>query len=144
MPPQAPPSIKELLTRAVADSKRLANAQLALTKVEISASGERLGTGAALGIATLGILFFFVMFLLLTIALVIVQLGLQPWAGFLIVTGALLICAVVTALVARKSFTAVKPPMLAIEEFEKTKAALNEALAPQSELDAELPRLAGQ
>ena len=79
MPPQAPPSIKELLTKAVADSKRLANAQMALTKAEISESGARIGRGAGLGIATLGILFFVVMFLLISLALVLVQLGLQPW-----------------------------------------------------------------
>lgn len=143
MPPQAPPSIKELLTKAVADSKRLANAQLALTKAEISESGARMGRGAGLGIATLGIVFFFIMFLLISLALVLVQLGLQPWAGFLIITGVLLLAAVITALLARKSFTDVKPPSLAMAEFEKTKAALSGALAPEADGSTELPPLPG-
>ena len=41
MPPTKQPSIRDLLNKAVADSKRLANAQIALTKTEISSSGQR-------------------------------------------------------------------------------------------------------
>lgn len=144
MPPQAPPSIKELLTKAVADSKRLATAQIALTKAEVSASGQRIGVGAGLGIATLGIMFFAVMFLLVTLALVLVQWGLQPWAGFLIVVGLLIICAVITALLARKSFNDITPPTLAIAEFEKTKVALSGIATPDVTLDAELPPTTGR
>ena len=146
MPPQAPPSIKDLLTKAVADSKRLATAQLALAKTEISESGQKIGVGAGLGIATLFILFFVVMFLLISLALVLVQLGFQPWAGFLIITGVLIIAAIITALLARKSLSSIKGPTLAIEEFEKTKAALSEAVAGEPETETvliERPPLAG-
>lgn len=143
MPPQPQPSIRELLTKAVTDTKRLANAQMALTKAEIASSGQRFGVGAGLGIATLGLIFFAVLFLLVSLALVLVQLGLQPWAGFLVITGVLILCAVVTALLARRSFNAITPPTLAIAEFEKTKAALSGALVPEVELDAELPPIAG-
>jgi len=136
MPPQAPPSIKELLSKAVADSKRLATAQMALAKAEISDSGQRIGRGAGLGIATLFILFFIVMFLLISLALVLVQLGLQPWAGFLIITGVLMVAAVITGLLARSSFSGIKGPALAMEEFEKTTEALSGALAgdPDTEI----------
>ena len=138
MPPQAPPSIKELLTKAVADSKRLANAQMALTKAEISESGARIGRGAGLGIATLGIVFFIVMFLLISLALVLVALGLPPWAGFLIITGLLVIAAAITALLARKSFNDVKPPTLAKAEFEKTKEALSGALGSTDSVEIDV------
>jgi hypothetical protein len=124
MPPQAQPSIRELITKAVDDAKRLATAQMELAKTEMSASGQQAGMGAGLGIATLGIAVFAILFLLVTLALVIVQLGLQPWAGFLIVAVLLLITGAITGLLARRSLQAAKPPTLAIAEFEKTKAAL--------------------
>ncbi len=143
MPPQAPPSIRELLSQAVADAKRLATAQVALTKAEVSASGQRIGAGAGLGIATLGIIFFFVMFLLISLALVLVQLGLQPWAGFLIITGVLLLAAVITALLARHSLSKVTGPSLAVAEFEKTKAALSGAVADEVDPSGATRPLAG-
>ena len=49
-------------------------------------------------------------------------------AGFLIITGLLVIAALITALLARKSFNDIKPPTLAMAEFEKTKEALSGAL----------------
>jgi hypothetical protein len=125
MPPQPQPSIKDLVQKAVADAKRLANAQVALAKTEISASGQKVGIGAGLGIATLGIAIFAILFLLVTLALVIIQLGLQPWAGFLIVAVLLIIAGTVTGLLARKSISEATPPSLALAEFEKTKAALS-------------------
>jgi len=130
MPPTPQPSIRDLLNKAVADSKRLANAQIALTKTELSSSGQRFGVGAGLGIATLGLMVFAILFLLVTLALVLFQLGLPLWAGFLIVAGLLILAAVITALLARKSFNDIQPPSLAMAEFEKTKAALSGAPAP--------------
>jgi hypothetical protein len=125
MPPTRQPSIKELVQKAVADAQRLAKAQVALAQNELSASGQKAGIGAGLGIATLGIAIFAILFLLVTLALVIVALGLPPWAGFLIVAVLLLIAGTVTGLLARKSINEAKPPNLAIAEFEKTKAALS-------------------
>ncbi|MDO8307071.1 MAG: phage holin family protein [Actinomycetota bacterium] len=131
MPPQPKPSLKALLTKAAEDAKRLANAQLALAKTEISASGQRFGTGAGLGIATLGIAIFAVLFLLVTLALGIAALGLPEWAGFLIVAVLLIIAGTITALVARKQFEKASGPNLTMIEFEKTKAALSGAVAPE-------------
>lgn len=105
---------------------------MALMKTEMSASGQKAGIGGALGLATAMIAGFATLFLLLTIAFVIVALGLPVWAGMLIVTVLLLIAGTVTALVARKSFEAVTPPTLAMAEFEKTKAALSGAPVPEA------------
>jgi hypothetical protein len=125
MPPQPQPSIKELVTKTVADAQRLAKAQAALLQSEISATGNRVGAGAGLGIATAGIAIFAVLFLLLTLAFVLVALGLPIWAGMLIVAVLLLIVGTITGLLAKKNFEEAKPPTLAIAEFEKTKAALS-------------------
>lgn len=125
MPPQPKPSLKDLLAKAADDAKRLAHAQLALARSEISASGQRFGTGAGLGIATLGIAAFAVLFLLVTLALGIAAVGLPYWAGFLIVAVLLMIAGTVTALVAKKQLAKASGPSLTMIEFEKTKAALS-------------------
>ena len=115
MPPQPQPSLRELFAKAAADAKRLAAAQVALTKTEMSASGQRIGRGGALGVATLGITFFAVMFLLITLALVI-AIWLPWWAGFLIVTVLLITGAAITGLMARKEFSEISPPSVAMAE----------------------------
>ena len=125
MPPQPEPSIKDLVAKAAAEAQRLAKAQAALLKTEMSESGTKAGIGGGLGIATAVIAGFATLFLLLTLAFVLVALGLPIWAGMLIVAIILLIAGTVTALLARKNFEEAKPPTLAIEEFEKTKAALS-------------------
>lgn len=124
MPPQAPPSIKQLVTKTATDAQRLAKAQIALLQAEMAETGGRIGKGSALGIATAGIAFFATGFLLLTLAFVLVALGLPIWAGMLIVTVLLLASAAVTALLARKSFEGIKAPELSKVELERTKAAL--------------------
>lgn len=127
MPPQPKnqPSIKDLVTKTVADAQRLAKAQATLLQTEMSATGGKIGMGAGLGIATAGIAVFAILFLLLTLAFVLVAIGLPIWAGMLIVGILLIIAGTITGLLAKKSFDEAKPPTLAIEEFEKTKAALS-------------------
>ena len=125
MPPQPQPSIKELVTKTAADAQRLVKAQAALLQAEVSATGGKVGKGAGLGIATAFIAFFIVLFLLLTLAFVLVALGLPVWAGMLIVAVLLIITATITGLLAKKSFEEAKAPVIALEEFEKTKAALS-------------------
>ena len=127
MPPQPKnqPSIKELVTKTVADAQRLAKAQAALLQNEMSATGGKVGKGAGLGIATAGIAIFAILFLLLTLAFALVALGLPIWAGMLIVGVILIIAGTITGLLAKKFLEEAKPPNLAIAEFEKTKAALS-------------------
>jgi Putative Actinobacterial Holin-X, holin superfamily III len=123
--PQHQPSIKDLVTKTVADAQRLAKAQAALLQTEMSATGGKVGKGAGLGIATAGIAIFAILFLLLTLAFALVALGLPIWAGMLIVGIILIIAGTVTGLLAKKFIEEATPPNLAIAEFEKTKAALS-------------------
>lgn len=134
MPPQPQPSIKELVTKTVADAQRLAKAQAALLQIELSASGGKIGMGAGLGIATAGIAIFAILFLLLTLAFALVALGLPIWAGMLIVAVLLLVVGTITGLLARKNIEQASPPTLAIAEFEKTKAALSGQPTPMPEI----------
>ena len=125
MPPQAQPSIKDLVSKTVADAQRLAKAQAALLQAEMAETGGKIGIGSAMGIAALGLITFASLFLLLTLAFVIVALGLPIWAGMLIVAALLLIGAAITGLIARKNFSEIKAPEISKAEFEKTKAALS-------------------
>lgn len=125
MPPQPKPSIKDLVAKTVADGQRLAKAQLALLQSEVSASGARIGKGGALGVVAGTMAFFAFLFILLTLAFVLVALGLPIWAGMLIVAVLLILVGVVAGLLAKKEFEQAKGPEVAIAEFEKTKAALS-------------------
>lgn len=147
MPPQPQPSIKELVSKTVADAQRLAKAQADLLKTEMSATGGNVGKGAGLGIATAAIAAYATLFLLLTLAFVLVALGLPIWAGLLIVAVLLIIAGVVTGLLARKFLEEAKPPNVAMAEFEKTKAMLSgkpaETPAPLTAPTEALPDLPG-
>jgi Flp pilus assembly protein TadB len=125
MPPQPQPSIKDLVNKTVADAQRLAKAQAALFKTEVADSGTKVGIGGALGLATMLIAVFALLFLLLTLAFVLVALGLPIWAGMLIVAVLLIIIAAVTAFIAKRNFESATPPTIALAELEKTKAALS-------------------
>jgi len=132
VPPQPDPSIKALVEKTIADAKRLATAQAALAKTELGSSGQNAGMGAGLGVATAIIAGFATLFLLVTLALGLVQMGLMPWVAFLIVAVLLLIIGTITGLLARKKFEEAKPPNLAMAEFEKTKAILSGKPLPDS------------
>lgn len=125
MPPQPSPSIKDLVSKTVADAQRLAKAQVALLQTEMSASGAKVGKGGALGIVAATMALFGFLFILLTLAFVLVALGLPVWAGMLIVAALLIIVAAIAGLVAKKEFESVKGPEVAMAELEKTKAALS-------------------
>ena len=143
MPPQPDPSLKALVEKTIADAKRLANAQAALAKTELGSSGQNAGMGAGLGVATAIIAGFATLFLLVTLALGLVQMGLMPWLAFLIVAVLLIIVGTVTGLLARKKIEEAKPPNLAIAEFEKTKAMLTGKPLPGSVEDTASKALSG-
>jgi hypothetical protein len=118
-------SLKTLLATTVADLQRLIKAQVDLAKAELAGSAQAAAkTGGiltvALVLAGLGGIF-----ALVTIAYVLVALGLPVWAGFGIVTGVLFLIAVILGLVARSSAKKIKGPERTIAEIAKTKAALS-------------------
>ena len=131
MPPAPQPSIKDLVAKTTSDAKRLAKAQAALFQAEISSTGGKIGKGAGLGIATALIATFATLFLLLTIAFVLVALGLPIWAGMLIVFVLLVIGGAITGLLAKREFESIKGPDVAMEELDKTKAMLSGAPAAE-------------
>ncbi len=124
MPPQPAPKISELLSKAVADAQRLAQAQISLAKTEMATAGEHVGKGSILGLVAVGLIAQASFFLLFTLVYVLVQLGLPAWASFLIVSVLLLAGAAVALLLAKKNFEQITGPRVAMEEFDKTREAL--------------------
>jgi uncharacterized membrane protein YqjE len=125
MPPEPQPSIGDLLSRAVTDAKRLATAQVALTKTELNQTTGTLAAGSAFGVAALGLVSLGTVFLLFTLVYVLVQLGLPVWASFLIITILLFVGAAAFLFGAKRKFSSIKGPTLAKAEFEKTKQAFS-------------------
>jgi len=120
------PSISQLVGKTVSDAKRLAKAQLALAQAEMKASKSAFTSATALALVALVSAPLVLLFLLFTIVYVLVQLGLQTWAAFGIVTLLLLALTLLTAWLASRQAKKIKGPQLALQELAKTQ----EAFAP--------------
>lgn len=118
------PTIRELIGTAAQDVTAMLSGQVELAKAELRESAKQ--AGSAFGLlavaAVFGLLGF--VFLLVTIAYVLVQLGLPTWAGFGIVTLLLLVVAGILALVGVKHAQKVRGPEQTIKQLEETKTAL--------------------
>lgn len=137
--PAGEASIKALVAAAVTDLQRLIKAQIALAKLELQQSGRAAGkTGifivGALSMAAMGGIF-----LLVTLAYVLVALGLPVWAGFGIVTLVLFIVAAVLGLLGKKESAKIKGPDRTIAQIEQTKAALQSAVEQPADVQRALP-----
>jgi hypothetical protein len=127
--PSTETSLKALVQSAVGDLQRLIKAQVELAKLELQQTGKAAGKTSGLLIGALTMAGIGGLFLLVTIAYVLVALGLPVWAGFGIVTLALFLIALVLGLLGKKSAKAIKGPEQTIAEIERTKAAVREALS---------------
>ncbi len=116
------PSIAQLVKSASADVSTLVSDQIELTKTEIRTTAKRAGNafGLLAGAAFVGVLF--LVFFLVTIAYVLVQLGLPTWAGFGIVALVLLIITIVLGLLGKKKADSVKGLENTVAQIEATKA----------------------
>jgi len=137
--PAGEASIKALVAAAVTDLQRLIKAQIALAKLELQQSGRAAGkTGifivGALSMAAMGGIF-----LLVTLAYVLVALGLPVWAGFGIVTLVLFLVAAVLGLLGTKASCKIKGPDRTIAQIEQTKAALQSAVEQPANVQRALP-----
>lgn len=117
-------SIGHLVSSAVADVKTLVNDQVELTKAEIRDSAKKAGNAFGL-LAAAGVLgFLCFVFLLVTLAYVLVQFGLPVWAGFGIVTLVLGVIAAILGIMGKKQADRVKGPQESMAQLQATKAAL--------------------
>lgn len=117
-------SIRSLLVSVKTDATKLLQAQKELTQAELNETKQEAGTTAGAFFAALifGSLGF--IFLLVSIAWLLVFFGLPEWAGFGIVTLALLLIAGIAGVIGLISSKKIKGFKLSKIEWEKTKAAL--------------------
>ena len=90
-------SIRGLISSVTADAKRLMQDQTELTKMEARGNSKAAGTTGGLfaGAAFLGV--FGLLFILITLAFVLVAVGVPEWAGFGIVALVLVLVAAILA-----------------------------------------------
>lgn len=110
----SPQSLAQLVSDAITDTQGLVRDQIELTKVELGESAKKAARSSILFVVAGVCGFLGLVFLLVTIAYVLVALGLAVWAGFGIVTLALLILAAVLALIGKKKAEQISPPQRAI------------------------------
>jgi hypothetical protein len=121
-------SLAALISQTVTDGQRLIAAQVALAKAELQSTTKLAGKAAIFGLIAVGALTLFSIFLLITIAYVLVEVGLPVWAGFGIVTLLLLITAGIAGGVAVMKAKAINGPKVVVEELEQTVTELSATL----------------
>ncbi len=118
-------SVSTLVNSAITDAQTLVRDQIELAKAEVSQSAKQAAAASGLFIVAAVLLFLAFVFALVSGAYGLVAAGLPVWAGFLIVAGTLILVALILALVGRSRTKKVGPPVRAIDQAEKTKAALS-------------------
>ncbi len=123
------PTIGRLVHDALGDVSSLVRNEIALAKAEVSMDVKKAGRGGAMLAAAAVMALFGVTFLLHTIAIAIAEF-LPLWAGYLIVTGVLLLVAGILALVGKNALQAVKgKPERTIATSRETIEAVKSAAA---------------
>ncbi len=122
---QTDPGIIELVRSAAADTTELVKQQIELTKAEVKESVKTAGSSFGMIAVGLFILLLGVIFLLVTLAYVLVQLGLQVWAGFGIVTLVLLLVGGIIALVGIRPSKTIHGPERSMAALEATKSTFS-------------------
>lgn len=107
-------SIPDLVRGVVSSAQRYAQAQRALIETELRRSGQEAGKAGAFAAVAIGAASLFAVFLLLTLAWALVELGLPTWAAFGIVALLLLLTTVVTGGIAAVHARKVTPPQLSL------------------------------
>jgi hypothetical protein len=123
-------SLGAMVKGVTEDISTLVRGEIELAKTELRDTAKTAANGGAL-LAVAGVTAFLgIIFLLLTLAWVLVQLGLPTWAGFGIVTLLLIIVATIVGLVGKKRLDSVTGPERSPASIEKTKAVLSRKPAP--------------
>lgn len=128
------PSIRQLIGDVKRDASHLLKTQSELAKTEGKSNQQAItGTGVsfviAAGAGAIGGLF-----LLVTLAYVLVALGLPTWAGFGIVTLVLFLTAGIAGAIGAKKSKGIKGLKVTKIELERTKAALTGASGTATDL----------
>ena len=114
-----------LVSGVTEDLSTLLRGEIELAKTELRDSARTAGKGGGLLVGAGVTAFLGVVFLLLTLAWVLVQLGLPTWAGFGIVALLLVIVAAILGVLGKKRLEEVQGAERSKASIEKTKAVLS-------------------
>ena len=122
------PSLGTLISKVVKDTKNLLNAQVALTRTEAQQTGQQIAVVSVFGLLALGAISIAGLFGLIALAFGFVAMGLPEWAGFLIVTGILLLGAIIAGVVAKVRSGKITGLHVAQSEWQATSQAVSQAV----------------
>jgi hypothetical protein len=122
------PSLGSLISNVVRDAKTLLNAQFALTRSEAQKTGQQVAVVSVFGIIALAAVATASLFGLIALAFGFAAMGLPIWAGFLIVTGILILIALVAAAVAKVRSGKITGMHIAEKEWKATSDAVSQAM----------------
>ena len=121
-PEDPQPSVGALVRSATEHASTLFRAEVELAKAELSGSVKRAGLGGGLLAGAGVVLLLSLPFLFVTLAELLVEIGLVRWLAYLIVWVFFLIVAVVLALLGRRSLKKVHKPERTMETVKDTAA----------------------
>ncbi len=131
-------SIRALIGSVTADAKRLMQDQAELTKMEARGNSKAAGSTGGLFAGAAFIAVFGVLFILITLAFVLVAIGLPEWAGFGIVALLLILIAAILGGAGRAKAKKLSNGLAVSKaEWSKTRDALSGQ--PESNLPAPRP-----
>lgn len=118
-----------MVSKTIADGQRLVTTQVALAKVELKSTAQDAGKVGIFIAVAIGSITLFVIFLLITLAYVLVAIGLPVWAGFGIITLLLLFITTIAALLARAQAKKINGPKVIVDEVQQTARELEQTLS---------------
>jgi hypothetical protein len=146
MPPKdtAEKSLGDIVTEVSEKASLLVREEIELAKAEVTQKFSNLGKGAGIGAAAAVFLVFAITMFFHGLAWLLDDLfdWNSIWPGFMIVFALLTLCAIVSALLARRLFQTSAPPTpdLAIEEAKRTRAELEAQNIQRDQLERSLER----
>ena len=128
-------SVIQLVRDALAEISSIAHNTIELAKSEMSGTGKRLAIGIALFISAGFLSLLVLLLLVITIAQVLIAVGLPAWAGYLIDAGIFAAIVVVLTLLGKKQFTKIHGPKQTVASIKETFNVLGTAIEHNEEDD---------
>lgn len=129
-PDAAQPSLGELVKDASTHLSTLVRGEIELAKTEVTTAAKKGAVGAAFFGAAAIVLVFSLVFLLISLAEGLVQLGLYRWLAYLIVWLLLVLIAVFAVLLGIRAVKKVRKPERTIETLKDSKQLLQRGSTP--------------
>ena len=123
------PSLGSLMSNVIRNGRNLLTAQVALTRTEAQQAGQQVAVVSVFGVVAVAFASMAGIFALIALAYGFVALGMPTWAGFLTVTGILIVLGAIAAGVAKARAGKITGLHVAEREWQATSDAVSQALS---------------